>query len=726
MSGYAGRILKVNLTTQSLSTIPTARYAQWGGGHGMGSAIFWDLVKDKTISGFDPANVITIMTSPISGTLTPAASGRTEVQGIGIQSSPEWFTRSNFGGRFGTMLKHAGWDGVVIQGRAEKPVWIDIRDGAVEIRDARGLWGKDTWKTQEEIWHTVAGEKAETGWTPVGDMEEGRQTTQRPAVLTIGPAGENRSRIACLIHDAGNGAGQGGFGGVWGAKNLKAVSVIGTGSITIADPNAMMKARLWAKKYFASDSDDPKKAESMTMEKNPIAWGFDGPPIPIVFYQRDKQSRPQGCVGCHVGCRSRNSSGHGGESSCAETGFYAQFDIIKQSGPILRAVNYVLKKLGKEHLAMFLNLKWGKQTDAAYKATDLLQQYGINAFEMVHGLPYLRALHKKGVLGPGKAIDCDLDFDTLGDFEFIEKLVKMIAHRKGIGDDIAEGFYRAAKRWDRLEKDTHSGLLPYSYWGLPEHGYDPRAELEWGYGSILGDRDINEHEFSTLFWFPSLAKLDGREMHPPAEEMVKIFVEKMKPLDPDPRMLDYSTANMYSEHIAKLVSWHRYYTRFWKESAMYCDMRYGNFYNKYAPGNRGITGEGEPRFWNAVTGDNMSFVDGINLGRKIWNLDHAIWTLQGRHRDMVHFASYIYEKPFTHTHFCPYYMPGIDENGNWDYISLAGRKLDKSRFEAWKTLYYQQEGWDPDSGYPTRKTLTSLGLAHVAEALAAENRLGKG
>ena len=78
----------------------------------------------------------------------------------------------------------------------------------------------------------------------------------------------------------------------------------------------------------------------------------------------------------------------------------------------------------------------------------------------------------------------------------------MIAYRRGIGDDFAEGFFRAAKRWGRLEEDLKTGILPYSYWGLPEHGYDPRAEVEWGYGSILGDRDINEHDFNFLFCGP--------------------------------------------------------------------------------------------------------------------------------------------------------------------------------------------------------------------------------
>ena len=101
MNGYAGKILYIDLTGKKISSIPTEKYEPWGGGHGMGSAIFFDLVKDKTINGLDPQNVVTMMTSPLSGTLVPGASARTEVQGIGVQSYPiGWFTRSNFGGRF--------------------------------------------------------------------------------------------------------------------------------------------------------------------------------------------------------------------------------------------------------------------------------------------------------------------------------------------------------------------------------------------------------------------------------------------------------------------------------------------------------------------------------------------------------------------------------------------------------------------------------------------------
>jgi len=191
-------------------------------------------------------------------------------------------------------------------------------------------------------------------------------------------------------------------------------------------------------------------------------------------------------------------------------------------------------------------------------------------------------------------------------------------------------------------------------------------------------------------------------------------------------MLDYSTENMYSEHMAKLVAWHRRYTRFWKQSVLYCDQRWPDFINTNVPGYKGLTGEGEPRFFNAVTGMDLTFGAGMELGRRIWNLDNAIWTLQGRHRDMVKFADYIYTNPFQGEGGSAwYYMPG-KKNGAWDYVRLNGRSIDRAKFEAFKTLFYTLEGWHPESGWPRESTLKTLSLGRVAEALKKKNRLGQG
>src|SRR5450830_1494001 len=171
-NGYAGKILVVDLTKRSTSTLNTSDYAEWGGGHGMGSAVFWDLCKDKTVKAFDPGNVLTVMTGPLQGTLTPFASGRCEVQGIAPEGFPiEWYSRSGFGGRMAGQLKYAGWDGIAVMGKADKPVWLDIRNQNVAIRDASAsgdnLWGLDTAEVEQAIYKLVRNNDT-VDWTQYG------------------------------------------------------------------------------------------------------------------------------------------------------------------------------------------------------------------------------------------------------------------------------------------------------------------------------------------------------------------------------------------------------------------------------------------------------------------------------------------------------------------------------------------------------------------------------
>ena len=693
MFGYTGNILRINLTTQSISAIATGDYEAWGGGHGIGSAIFFDLVADKTISCFDPDNVVTIMTSPLSGTLTPGCAGRTEVQGIGAQPYPvEWFTRSGFGGRFAATLKFAGWDGIVIEGASETPVWIDIRNDDVQIRDCAelSLWGTDIKACQQAVWGYVAGSDGYDAWYSPDSATDAR-TTQKPAVVAIGPAGENLSRTACLVHDAANASGQGGFGAVWGSKKLKAISVIGTQGIKICDPNALMQARLDQVRKYAFRFDDPKSTGSPNNFQSPPGQGVVWELIP--FFKTRGGKRPVACIGCHSGCRRRYENGIGNEAVCSEAAFYLD----------------------------------AQSRELIYRATDLLNRYGINSLEAYYSLHYIKDLSRQGIVGPGKAIDCPLDFSDYGSMAFIDQFLKMLAcGNDGLGNPsefgaaVSQGIVRAAKKWGRLDEDLATGLLPYPYWGNPIH-MDPRAQLEWGYGTILGDRDINEHCITRLKYFSDGQYFGTKKPPITPEEAVAVVTGKMVPYQDDMLMLDFSTENMYSGHIAKLVAWHRHYTRFYKESLLFCDSRWPDFVNPYAPGCIGSTGEAEPLFYNAVTGGNLTFEGGIELGRKIWNLDNAIWSLQGRHRDMVQFSEYIYTTPFK--------TISKDwlgrESGRWTYISANGRNVDKEKFEEFKTAYYELEGWDTATGYPTRSTLADLDLDTVADELEANNRLGQ-
>ena len=219
--GYAGKILRINLSRKTIRSIETSKYEAYGGGYGIGIALFWDLCVAPggwdLQDAFDPRNIVTLMTGPLAGTLVPFA-GRTSVSGLAPQAWPiNWFSRSNFGGSFAPMLKLAGWDGVVVEGKSDAPVYINIVDDKVTLEDAKPLWGLNTWDTQEEIWKmqsTSAPVRYGDEWQKLGNG----YTTQRPSIVAIGPAGENKSRIASLVHGGGSGAGQGGFGGVFGCQ----------------------------------------------------------------------------------------------------------------------------------------------------------------------------------------------------------------------------------------------------------------------------------------------------------------------------------------------------------------------------------------------------------------------------------------------------------------------------------------------------------------------------
>jgi len=371
-----------------------------------------------------------------------------------------------------------------------------------------------------------------------------------------------------------------------------------------------------------------------------------------------------------------------------------------------------------------------KSLDIQRSAADLINQYGLNAAEMIFGLVYIRILQQIGQLKTAKIPECPLDFTKYGSREFVEQFVRMVAYGndgKGnesqFGKDISGGFVRAAEKWGRRKQDLDSGILAFPYWGIPLHK-EPRAQVYWGYGTLLGDRDINEHDFDWIKWEYGQAKALGGKPALTAEEVVRIVTDKMVPFQGDLDMLDFSENNIYSEHMAKMVSWQRYYTRFWKQSMLFCDSRWPDFVNILSPDKIGSTGIAEPEYIKAVTGKDFSFPDGINLGCKIWNLDHAIWTLQGRHRDMVHFADNVYEKPPLFPPDVPNaHLPG-KENGKWDYHGYSRRTLDRDKFDEFKTRFYRLQGWDTATGYPTRPALESLGLGYVADELEKKGKLG--
>lgn len=690
MYGYTGKILRVNLTTREHSIIRTENYKQWIGGHGIATAIWFDLVKDKTISAFDPRNTLVIMAGLFAGTLVPAAN-RTEMVGIQSQSYPkEWFTRSNIGARVGAMMKYAGYDGIVIEGASDTPVWINVVAGQVEFRDAQFIWGLDTYETCQDITSEVAGANALDNW--IEKKGHDMRSTQRPSVLCIGPAGENMSRLATVQSDAGSAFGQGGFGGVWGSKKLKAISFLGAGSVPIADAKGLMDARLWAERNYAADLDNPR----VNPWQEFITSHFGGHP------NRDwapyaKGRRPSGCVGCHLCCKPKTASGNGNESICVEGLMYQNWELAAH----------------------------GKVTEVSGMAANLSQRMGLNAFEFYVQFGYLKALYDQGILGPGKAIDTTLLVGKIGEAEFVRDLFNKIAHRIEIGDDLAEGFPRAAERWGRINEDLETGILGAMFYGYPVH-YDARTEVYWGYASIFGGRDINCHDFNVpAYWMPTL-DIENQRTPIVSAEQVATWVGEMPPYF-DPEMMNFDTSNLYSISMARTSAWVLHYSTFWKQSCGLCDNAFADFVNPYGPNNRGLTPEGELKFYRAVTGEDITFEQSMEMGRKMYNLDKGIWTLQGRTRDDEVFPEYVYKVDAKGTSYAPgrdpsYWMP-TKQNGVWDYRNVVPRHLDRSKVEDLKTLYYELQGWDTATGWQTKAGLQELGLDGLATELGAAGKL---
>jgi aldehyde:ferredoxin oxidoreductase len=281
--GYAGRILKIDLSSRTSRTVPSEDYARFIGGRGLGARLYWEEVAPKS-TAFSEDNRLIFAVGPLAG--IPVIGGsRWGVYGKSPATTPETFNYSNLGGRWGAELKFAGYDGVVIRGKAEKPLYVLVHDDTVEFRDASALWGKGAARTRELI-------KSELG----SDVR----------VVAIGPAGENLVTIASLLADA-DASGSAGLGAVIGSKNLKAIAVKGTRKkVAVAHPERLRDLT----DYLRS------------LDRGVFtAWGTD-------FVTSGPKTRKDPCFGCQGKClriKYTADNGTSGKFMCQSALFYQQW-----------------------------------------------------------------------------------------------------------------------------------------------------------------------------------------------------------------------------------------------------------------------------------------------------------------------------------------------------------------------------------------------------------------
>jgi aldehyde:ferredoxin oxidoreductase len=216
MYGWMGKILHIDLSTSKISEFSTQPYVEkYLGGRGIASRIYWEKVRPE-INAFDPANHLIFMTGPLVATGAQGAT-RMSVVGKSPMAYPEKFCYGNIGGFFGAELKYAGFDGVVITGRASEPVYVWVNDSNIELRDASLLWGNGAYRTAEILQQSH------------GD---------RARFLTTGFAGENLVRSA-IIFGSHQSTSTAGFGAVMASKNMKAIVVKGSGKPAVSNPERL-------------------------------------------------------------------------------------------------------------------------------------------------------------------------------------------------------------------------------------------------------------------------------------------------------------------------------------------------------------------------------------------------------------------------------------------------------------------------------------------------------
>jgi len=375
--GYAGQILKVDLSSKEISKIPTMEYAErFLGGMGVATKIYWDAVSPD-VEAFDPSNTLIFVTGPLAG-FTGVAGSIWQVHGKSPLTIPEHFSCGSLGGSWGAQLKFAGYDALVVEGKSDAPVYLLVEDDSVQIRDASAVWGNGAVQTRELL-----------------KREHGRSVR----VLTMGPAGENLVVFANIIADNDSSA-SGGFGAVMGSKNLKAVAVRGQGRPEASNPEELraLARRLRKLKEGAEVGD----------------FGF----IPGPHMKKEL------CYGCINGCiRSimEASSGKKGKYMC-QSGIFYQYRAQRYYGEwneVPFHANRLCDEYGIDTRVLEAMLSWLSRCHKAGVLTDensglLLSQFGSMEFieALVKKIAFREGMGEFLALGPinaAKAVGKDAE-----------------------------------------------------------------------------------------------------------------------------------------------------------------------------------------------------------------------------------------------------------------------------------------------------------------------------
>jgi aldehyde:ferredoxin oxidoreductase len=658
MYGWVGKILRVDLSTGKIHEVPTSKYVpRMVGGWGIMAKIAWDELLPE-VEALDPENRIMIMTGPLTGTLVPG-TGRAEIATISpitysFKGPTEDYIRSGIGGQWAPELKFAGYDGVVIQGKADHPVWIFISDGKAEIRDGRKLWGLDTYATQEAIWQGLGSKKVK--------------------VMCIGPAGEKLVRYATIATDNGHHSAVGGTGTVMGSKNLKAIAVRGTGGISVARPDELSGLALKMHKYRLRPEARPPFG-LYAIGQHRLAHGGSVGSSEIVEHWKKDTIKAKACWGCPIACQTVYSVPDGIRSGISNT-----------CSGISR-----FRRASRNF--------YGAYTKNYVKVVGLLDGSGVNCHEVNSLINWLRGCYDAGLL---REKETGISLKDYGSYEFFERLLNMVVHREGFGDLMAEGVHRASDALGGIGKEFIDDVNR----GFHEAYYPrvlPTSSLLTAFESSM--RLMLLHTWASRILYKHSEEPSGRGWLTNEE-----WVNRVKDLFGTGRVIDHSDEWVYQPDKAYLAKWTEDYKTAGGGCFILCDSIMANFWSWYSdePDRREPSAENESRAFSLVTGMEMDTAGMVTLGERVRNVERAIMVREGRRREDDTLAATCFNPDSA----VKTKVPGPD--GHWIEVN---RTLDKENWETLKDAYYAARGWDSLTGIPTRKRLEDLDLKDIADDL---------
>jgi aldehyde:ferredoxin oxidoreductase len=653
MHGWANRILRVDLSEMTIRVDETAPYVPgYLGARGIAHRIVWEEYPEP-VDAFDPRNPLMVFPGALTGARAPY-SGRTSVCTFAPQGYPyPWFSRSNVGGHLGGELKRAGYDGIIVTGTSEEPVRIRIRDDEVSILPAGDLWGQDALETLEAL-----------------EAADGPDTRS----LAIGPAGERLSRIATIQTASSSACGQGGFGAVMGSKKLKAISVIGTGEVTLADPERVLEIT----RATAAEAQSTRRARGAVRKMNerleaagegsarlhpcteyclsPCTVYYEG--VPGCAYNR-KWSSTWMCVG----------------------GILAG---LSEGGPV-------------SHGGVF---DWRLGTRGGMEANALCNRYGINQWDLIIGMvPWLEACQQAGLIDEIDGLPMDWRSPA-----FWASFLHAIAYRQGQGDALAEGGWRAARTLG-LGEDLVRRY--YAAWGYAGH-WDGHADWAnhlvfpyWLVSALQWSTDTRDPISSGHGYVVSMMA------HSPLGKQSDISWDQMRAISAriygDPEAVD-----PYSGYKAKGYPAF-YHTRrsVIKDCLPADDFQFPMIYSRNTADHfcrvAGIDGPSvEYHLFVAGTGTNWPEEAFERAAERVYTLERAIAVRHwGRDRKMDEMV-----------------LPAYEYAENWTNPLLGERyALDRAQFRPVMDDYYRCQGWDVSTGWPAKERLAELNLDGVYEPM---------